>query len=214
MGALVEMQPSVDGGIDPGLSALAEKWIRRNVLVDPALGQHDVAMLLEGLDALALDAQTRLELGVCAGGCSELLHERVELEVQFRYDRLRRLADLATDADMIFAVQTRLTEVAMVAAQAQAIPHEWEVGSTERVYVIAQLDRLKIGYTSRPVEVRLAEHQTSSGHVLELLGSIPGNMATERHIHGLLAEHRLHGEWFSLNEATKGWLRDVEIWED
>jgi len=66
-----------------------------------------------------------------------------------------------------------------------------------KVYFIEAvgLDLIKIGYTVDPVK-RFMGMLTMSPVPLSLLGSIWGGPQREAEIHGQLAEHRTHGEWF------------------
>jgi hypothetical protein len=56
---------------------------------------------------------------------------------------------------------------------------------------------IKIGYTARDPQARLADLQTGCPHLLALLGSAPGTMVEERKIHERFTSLRLQGEWFS-----------------
>lgn len=78
---------------------------------------------------------------------------------------------------------------------------------------------VKIGYTSsRDPAKRLAQLQTGSAETLIVLGTINGGPLVERTIHGLLAAHRVRGEWFEraaalavlshLNEESRGPLKN------
>lgn len=66
------------------------------------------------------------------------------------------------------------------------------------VYFIAspETGRVKIGYTSKSPETRLKNLQTGSPTELKLMCFQPGTRDDEQRLHELLAEFRLHGEWF------------------
>jgi hypothetical protein len=66
---------------------------------------------------------------------------------------------------------------------------------------------IKIGYTSGAAVARLADLQCGSPLRLRIVGTFKGDIGRERRIHGDLAEHRLHGEWFSVNETVMSYLR-------
>lgn len=54
---------------------------------------------------------------------------------------------------------------------------------------------IKIGVSSDPKK-RLASLQTGSAEPLELLGTIPGDLAEEKRLHSQFARFRIGGEWF------------------
>ena len=58
--------------------------------------------------------------------------------------------------------------------------------------------RVKIGYSDN-VLMRLAHLQSGSPVEMELLGVARGGFELEAELHRRLAEHRLHGEWFTLD---------------
>jgi hypothetical protein len=55
---------------------------------------------------------------------------------------------------------------------------------------------IKIGYTDKPAEERLAALQTGSPRGLRLLAVIDGCRRDERSYHALFLEHSVRGEWF------------------
>lgn len=63
------------------------------------------------------------------------------------------------------------------------------------LYFLEGGDRIKIGITKNLTE-RVAELQRQNGKELRLLCAIKGSWHLEQHIHRVLADHRLHGEWF------------------
>ena len=65
-----------------------------------------------------------------------------------------------------------------------------------RVYFIAVGDEaIKIG-VSQNVEARMASLQTGNYEKLRLIGSIPGDVTTEKKFHRVFAKYHVHGEWF------------------
>jgi hypothetical protein len=58
---------------------------------------------------------------------------------------------------------------------------------------------VKIGISSDPLK-RLGQLQTGSPGKLAILGTIPGNEATEANLHRQFSDRRGHGEWFDLSE--------------
>lgn len=79
------------------------------------------------------------------------------------------------------------------------------------VYFAARGYHVKIGYTSKPVQVRLNEIRrnetiapadldlTEDVHLIYLITGCV--MRDERRLHGLFAAHRAAGEWFHLSPA-------------
>lgn len=55
---------------------------------------------------------------------------------------------------------------------------------------------IKIGYTSTPVDRRLAGLQTSAPHKLIVLGEMEGTRADEQALHARFDADRMRGEWF------------------
>jgi len=55
---------------------------------------------------------------------------------------------------------------------------------------------IKIGYTSKPVEQRIAELQTGCPDKLVLLHTEQGTLDDEAAIHSKFSKHRVNGEWF------------------
>ena len=65
-----------------------------------------------------------------------------------------------------------------------------------RVYFIAVGDEaIKIG-VAQNVEARMASLQTGNHEKLRLIGSIPGDVTTEKKFHRVFAKYHVHGEWF------------------
>lgn len=77
------------------------------------------------------------------------------------------------------------------------------------VYFIRDGERaFKIGYTS-DVEHRLASLRTITGKDLILDGHVNGDRQFERHLHGLLFDIRIKGEWFSFCDKSRDVLAQV-----
>ncbi len=75
---------------------------------------------------------------------------------------------------------------------------------TGNVYLIACSEPLsvKVGYTKGDPRFRLRQLQTGCPTKLVLLGWFPGDLEDEKSLHDDLAEHRLTGEWFAVNEGS------------
>lgn len=58
--------------------------------------------------------------------------------------------------------------------------------------------RVKIGWALNPVK-RMTELQTGCPDVLHLIGTVAGAPALERLFHRTFAEHRIQGEWFTID---------------
>lgn len=75
------------------------------------------------------------------------------------------------------------------------------------VYMIGQSPDMKglvkIGTTSNLTH-RLASLQCGSPVPLQVVWSVPGDAALERHLHRALMEYRKHGEWFDLGSDPIG----------
>lgn len=55
---------------------------------------------------------------------------------------------------------------------------------------------VKIGYTSVCARVRLAQMQVSTASVLELVGTMEGDLYAEADLHSRYSAQRVRGEWF------------------
>jgi hypothetical protein len=79
------------------------------------------------------------------------------------------------------------------------------------IYFIHSLDDpcglVKIGYTDRPVENRIAALQVGSPVRLSLLLAIEGTLRTEQLIHHRLRASRVFGEWFAPTPAVVKFIR-------
>lgn len=84
--------------------------------------------------------------------------------------------------------------VPVVAAHRAVAP----VPREQRVYFIQGVEGgpIKIGVSFDPDD-RLSGLQTASPVRLRIIGLVAGGPSVERKFHERLAEHRLHGEWFS-----------------
>jgi hypothetical protein len=60
-------------------------------------------------------------------------------------------------------------------------------------------ERVKIGYTSGPVETRLKALQTGAPAPLEILACHDGTPAHEKLAHKMFAKQRVCGEWFEMS---------------
>lgn len=86
---------------------------------------------------------------------------------------------------------------------------------TDHQYEGADAEYLKIGYTTDPkISNRLRAIQTGNPRFLyvhSVLELKDADMArsTERHIHWILRDHRLNGEWFKANDKVKLFILEV-----
>jgi len=80
-----------------------------------------------------------------------------------------------------------------------------------RVYFVEAtgLDLVKIGF-ARNVAARLADLQCASPVTLRLLGTVPGGIEVERFFHKDLAEYRVRGEWFALNDRLREYIANAD----
>lgn len=70
------------------------------------------------------------------------------------------------------------------------------------LYFIESENRIKIGISTN-VERRLRDIGLHLAVPPTLIGFIEGGYALEKHVHGILAEHRLNGEWFSASSQVR-----------
>lgn len=79
----------------------------------------------------------------------------------------------------------------------------------DHLYIISDTDNnsFKVGRSINP-EARLRAMRTASSHNLVLDIYYEGCGDKEAELHELLKDYRLHGEWFSDNETTRGIIDD------
>lgn len=81
------------------------------------------------------------------------------------------------------------------------------------VYFIHSLDDpqglVKIGFTDRDLDARLAALQIGSPVRLSLMLAIKGDRSVERHLHEVFAADRCHGEWFRPSRELCDFLTSV-----
>lgn len=77
--------------------------------------------------------------------------------------------------------------------------HEKHLWSDGAIYFIQTGRRgpIKIGWSHRNVAARLSSIRLANPRNTCLLGCIPGTMAGEKHLHKILGDYRMSGEWFS-----------------
>ena len=62
---------------------------------------------------------------------------------------------------------------------------------------------IKIGFSARgDIATRISELQGACPWPLRLIGTVTGTKPVERHLHQLLAEYRMCGEWFAPERAV------------
>jgi len=76
------------------------------------------------------------------------------------------------------------------------------------VFRILESNVVKIGFTARNPEERLAEVQAGLPHPLEIATVIRGSEKLERELHEEFARFRLRGEWFLAEDDLAIWLEN------
>lgn len=81
------------------------------------------------------------------------------------------------------------------------------------IYYIGARDiiRVKIGFTTGPVEKRLKALQTGSPVELQIITSHPGTMEDERSLHQRFADYCVGGEWFEIPETVFAHLKQALV---
>lgn len=76
--------------------------------------------------------------------------------------------------------------------------HRFRAASTSRVYFIqsGHAGPIKIGYSTNPVQQRLAALQTGHPEPLRVLAEVEGDRSVEADLHQRFRRHRMKGEWF------------------
>jgi hypothetical protein len=69
-------------------------------------------------------------------------------------------------------------------------------------------DFIKIGYSARHPDGRVAEMQTGCPVILKPLGFLRGSIADERALHARFADSREHGEWFRASEDLMAFIAE------
>lgn len=62
---------------------------------------------------------------------------------------------------------------------------------------------VKIGFTTRKVDIRVSEGQTFSHTKLHILAETLGTLADEAQLHKRFKHLRVHGEWFTYGEPIQ-----------
>lgn len=76
------------------------------------------------------------------------------------------------------------------------------------IYAIKCDGRVKIGWSLKPY-LRFTKIRSDAPAPCEFVGVVPGSRSEERAIHALLAEHRVHSEWFSLEGPVLTFLEQL-----
>lgn len=76
---------------------------------------------------------------------------------------------------------------------------------TGLVYFLECDDRVKIGYTTNLKE-RLKNFRTTLIDDFEVILTVPGTTALERHFHQRFDAYRIKGEWFSLSDEIRDFV--------
>ena len=77
------------------------------------------------------------------------------------------------------------------------------------IYIVKQLDYVKIGYTSR-FKKRFQELQVSSPVKLEVLGLIKGDKVDEKNFHDAFKHLSSNGEWFFYNDEIERFVEALD----
>ena len=77
------------------------------------------------------------------------------------------------------------------------------------IYIVKQLDYVKIGYTSR-FKKRFQELQVSSPVKLETLALIKGNKVDEKNYHDAFKHLSSNGEWFFYNDEIERFVEALD----
>jgi DNA-binding XRE family transcriptional regulator len=77
------------------------------------------------------------------------------------------------------------------------------------IYIVKQLDYVKIGYTSR-FKKRFQELQVSSPVKLEVLALIKGDRVDEKNFHDAFNHLSSNGEWFFYNDEIEKFVEGLD----
>jgi hypothetical protein len=86
-----------------------------------------------------------------------------------------------------------------------AQPRSTGVRHPGHVYFILVGDKVKIGYSARPLN-RLRALQTSHPDKLHILATIPGSQKTEGRLHERFDRYKVRGEWFRFTPEIRGFI--------
>ena len=88
---------------------------------------------------------------------------------------------------------------------------DWEKENMGVVYFIQgeKTGRIKIGYTTKPIRIRMSQLQVGSPDKLKLLGTMQGGAVAEGAIQGQWASLHSHGEWFNQSPELLSYIREV-----
>ena len=77
------------------------------------------------------------------------------------------------------------------------------------IYIVKQLDYVKIGYTSR-FKTRLYQLQNGSPVKLEVLALIKGDKVDEKNYHDAFKHLSSNGEWFFYNDEIERFVESLD----
>jgi len=80
---------------------------------------------------------------------------------------------------------------------------------TNVVYFVRAGGFVKIGFTSKAVHLRINEFKTGCPYETELIGTIDGDLKTERSLHRRFAHLRSSGEWFIATDELISYISKV-----
>lgn len=109
------------------------------------------------------------------------------------------------DAEVEAAVEARDAEIR---ASRRRQPRARRKPGTVYVLHDPEADRVKIGWTSRPVAERQHSLEHASGRRLILLGSTSGTYDDETALHDRFSAARVLGEWFIVTPEVRSWIRE------
>jgi DNA-binding XRE family transcriptional regulator len=79
------------------------------------------------------------------------------------------------------------------------------------VYFVACGQAFKVGCTAENLESRLRAVRTHCSMPIRFMGTIPGDIDTEKDVHDSLHLYRSHGEWFAICDGSRRVLRDLGV---
>lgn len=86
-----------------------------------------------------------------------------------------------------------------------AQPRSTGVRHPGHVYFILVGDKVKIGYSARPLD-RLRALQTSHPDKLHILATLPGSQKTEGRLHERFDRYKVRGEWFHFTPEIRQFI--------
>lgn len=99
----------------------------------------------------------------------------------------------------------------------QSLPDDWTPDAEKRdftvigqqpgwVYVVGFSNYVKIGFTSKSVESRIASLQTGCPETLSVFSAFRGSKQYEAHLQRRFISFKTQGEWFRLEGDLRAWV--------